>query len=44
MLIKACLNGSRKPGEHPALPLTPEELACDAKSVVAAAWALHVHP
>jgi uncharacterized protein (DUF849 family) len=27
MLIQACLNGSRVPGEHPALPGTPEELA-----------------
>ena len=27
MLIKACLNGSRAPGEHPALPLTPTQLA-----------------
>ena len=45
MLIKACLNGSREPGEHPALPLTPEELARDAQLVVAAgARALHIHP
>ncbi len=45
MLIKACLNGSREPGEHPKLPLTPEELARDAQLVVAAgAGALHIHP
>lgn len=45
MLIKACLNGSREPGEHSALPLTPEELAHDAQLVVAAgAHALHIHP
>lgn len=45
MLIKACLNGSREPGEHPALPLTAEELARDAQLVVAAgAGALHIHP
>jgi uncharacterized protein (DUF849 family) len=45
MLIKACLNGSREPGEHPALPLTPVELARDAQVVVAAgARALHIHP
>ena len=45
LLIKACLNGSREPGEHPALPLTPEELARDAEVVVAAgARALHIHP
>jgi len=45
LLIKACLNGSRIPGEHPKLPLTPEELARDAQLVVAAdARALHIHP
>lgn len=45
MLLKACLNGSRTPGEHPALPLTPQELAHDAQLVVAAgAHALHIHP
>lgn len=45
MLLKACLNGSRKPGEHPRLPLTPRELADDALRVVAAgAHALHIHP
>ena len=27
MLIKACLNGSRERGAHPALPLSPEEIA-----------------
>lgn len=45
MLIKACLNGSREPGEHPTLPITAEELARDAALVVAAgAGALHIHP
>ncbi len=45
MLIKACLNGNREPGAHPALPVTPEELARDAEAVVAAgARALHIHP
>jgi uncharacterized protein (DUF849 family) len=45
MLLQACLNGSRTPGEHPALPLTPLELAQDAQRVVAAgARALHIHP
>ena len=45
MLIKACLNGARKPGEHPTLPLNAEELARDAVLVVAAgARALHIHP
>jgi uncharacterized protein (DUF849 family) len=42
--IKACLNGSRRPGDHPALPLTPEQTAADAARVVAAgAAAVHVH-
>jgi uncharacterized protein (DUF849 family) len=45
MLLQACLNGSRMPGEHPALPLSPEDLARDAERVVAAgAQALHIHP
>lgn len=45
MLIKACLNGSRAPGEHPALPLTPQELAQAAAAAVATgAGALHMHP
>ncbi len=45
MLIKACLNGAREPGEHPHLPVTAEELARDAALVVAAgAGALHIHP
>jgi len=45
MLIKACLNGSREPGSHPALPLTPTQLADAARDAVAAgAGALHIHP
>jgi uncharacterized protein (DUF849 family) len=45
VLLKACLNGSRRPGEHPALPLTAAELAGDARRVFdAGARALHVHP
>jgi uncharacterized protein (DUF849 family) len=44
-LLKACLNGSRPPGAHPALPLSPPELAADAMAAVAAgAGAVHVHP
>jgi uncharacterized protein (DUF849 family) len=43
--IEACLNGARKPGEHPALPITPTELADDARRTAAAgARLLHVHP
>src|SRR6185295_9199660 len=45
MLIKACLNGSRAPGEHPLLPRTPQELALAARGAVdAGAGALHIHP
>ena len=45
MLLQAALNGTRAPGEHGALPLTPEELARDAREVVeAGAGALHLHP
>lgn len=45
MLIKACLNGSRALAEHPALPVTAEDLAVAAQLVMAArAGALHIHP
>jgi len=45
MLLKACLNGARVSGSHPALPLTPDALAADARRCVdAGAGALHVHP
>jgi len=44
-VIQACLNGARKPGEHPALPLSAADLARDAAACVAAgASSLHVHP
>jgi uncharacterized protein (DUF849 family) len=44
-LVKACLNGNRQPGAHPALPITPEQLAADGAAAVAAgAQALHIHP
>ena len=43
-MIQACLNGPRRPGEHPALPITPEQLAADARAVVeAGARSLHIH-
>jgi uncharacterized protein (DUF849 family) len=43
--VKACLNGSRTRIEHPAVPLTPAELAADAVAVrQAGAFAVHVHP
>ncbi|GAA3080517.1 3-keto-5-aminohexanoate cleavage protein [Streptosporangium carneum] len=45
IMVKACLNGSRKPGDHPALPLTPLELAEAARGArEAGAAAVHMHP
>ena len=44
MLI-ACLNGSRRPDEHPSVPVTPEALAADAARCAAlGAGAVHAHP
>jgi uncharacterized protein (DUF849 family) len=44
-MLQACLNGPRPREDHPAVPLTPDELAADARRVVAAGAAeLHVHP
>ncbi|WNM40468.1 3-keto-5-aminohexanoate cleavage protein [Micromonospora halotolerans] len=40
-VLKACLNGGRRRPEHPAVPVTPDELAADA---VRCAAAVHVHP
>jgi uncharacterized protein (DUF849 family) len=43
-LLKACLNSSRRPAEHPALAVTVLEIAADAAIVViAGADALYVH-
>jgi uncharacterized protein (DUF849 family) len=43
--VKACLNGSRRPGEHPGLPVTAEQLAMAARAAAdAGAFAVHVHP
>ena len=45
MAVQACLNGGREPAEHPAIPLTPAELATDAAAAhEAGAFAVHVHP
>ncbi|MEV7010222.1 3-keto-5-aminohexanoate cleavage protein [Streptosporangium sp. NPDC051022] len=45
IMVKACLNGSRKPGDHPALPLTPLQLAEAAREArEAGAAAVHMHP
>lgn len=43
--VIACLNGAATRAEHPAVPLTPRELADSARSVASAgAQAVHVHP
>lgn len=43
--LKACLNGQRGAAEHPAVPITPAQLAAAAAAAVAAgAEAVHVHP
>lgn len=45
MRIKACLNGDRAPGEHHALPLTPDQFASDAVACAReGVFAVHVHP
>ena len=44
-MLQACLNGDRDRSFHAAIPLTPRELAADARAVVdAGAQQLHVHP
>jgi uncharacterized protein (DUF849 family) len=44
MLIKAALNGGRTRAEHPAIPISPQELAASAEeSVAAGAGAIHFH-
>jgi uncharacterized protein (DUF849 family) len=43
--MKVCLNGRRGRAEHPAVPLTPTELAAAAAAAVTAgAEAVHLHP
>ena len=43
--LQAALNGTRLPGDHDGLPVTPEALAREGRAAVAAgARAVHVHP
>ncbi len=43
--IKACLNGGRDADDHPAVPVTPPQLAAAAAGAVSAgAEAVHIHP
>ena len=45
MFLKCCVNGVRQRPEHPALPVTPIEIANDVARVLAAgADAMHIHP
>ncbi len=44
-MLKGCLNGDRGRDAHPAVPLTPAELAADAARCAAlGVGAVHVHP
>ncbi|MDN5798274.1 MAG: 3-keto-5-aminohexanoate cleavage protein [Intrasporangium sp.] len=44
-MIQACLNGNRRPGVHPRLPVTPAQLAdATLSSAAAGASMVHVHP
>jgi uncharacterized protein (DUF849 family) len=43
--LKACINGARTPDQHPALPVTPPQLAAAAVAAHrAGAKAVHLHP
>ena len=43
-MLQACLNGARRPAEHPALPVPAAALAADAAAVAAAGAAeVHLH-
>jgi uncharacterized protein (DUF849 family) len=43
--VKACLNGLRGRSEHPAVPISPAQLAAEASATVSAgAEAIHLHP
>ena len=45
MLVQAALNGGTTRAEHPAVPLTPAELAAEARAAAdRGAQALHLHP
>ena len=44
-MLQACLNGDRDKSFQAATPVTPREVAADARAVVAAgAEQLHIHP
>jgi uncharacterized protein (DUF849 family) len=44
-MLTACLNGDRSRADHPAMPVTPAELAEEAfRAAKAGATAVHLHP
>ncbi|CCH34460.1 3-keto-5-aminohexanoate cleavage protein [Actinosynnema sp. NPDC047251] len=44
-MLQACLNGARATDSHPALPVTPRQLAADAAALVALGVThFHLHP
>lgn len=44
-VLQACLNGARARGTHPALPISPAQLAADAAAVAGLGiTSLHLHP
>lgn len=44
-MLQACLNGGRPAGSHPALPITPQQLAADAALVARLGiTSFHLHP
>src|SRR5690242_889042 len=44
-MLQAALNGARSKRDHPAVPVTPEELVRDAAACArAGAGAIHLHP
>ncbi|XVV02355.1 3-keto-5-aminohexanoate cleavage protein [Actinosynnema sp. CA-248983] len=44
-MLQACLNGARKPDSHPALPVTPQQLAADAAALAELGVThFHLHP
>lgn len=45
MLLEACINGARRPGDHPSLPVGVDDCVRDSVACVAAgAGAIHLHP
>jgi uncharacterized protein (DUF849 family) len=45
MLLKVAIKGKGMPDEHPAIPITPSQQACQAAiAITAGARAIHVHP